>query len=214
MAGSPAMARPGRHVRPLAGPGGTVDILLGLNAGGFLELLMKTIQAIRYARLAAGFAALAALAACANMAQTPPGSSLASVEAKYGKPNYSCTGADGSRRLLWSQQPLGQYVWATHVDANGNIDRIEQVLTDREFEKLRSGTWTQDDVRCAFGPPADISTVGTPSNTQLVWAYRYRQTGAWNSLMYVYFGTDGSHVTRFHPGPDPMYEPGDDNRFF
>jgi hypothetical protein len=24
--------------------------------------------------------------------------------------------------------------------------------------------------------------------------------------MYVYFGHDGSHVTHFNPGPDPMYE--------
>ncbi len=170
---------------------------------------MKSLIPYRYLRLTAGAAALGLLGACANMAQTPPGSPLAAVEAKWGQPNFVCDAPDGKQHLVWSQQPLGQYAWGTHVDASGNIDRIEPLLTDEHFERLRTGTWTQDQVRCEFGPPADKSTVGLPSNTQLVWSYRYRQSGAWNSLMYVYFGTDGSHVTRFHPGPDPMFDHSD-----
>ncbi|TEA78746.1 hypothetical protein ERE07_09350 [Allopusillimonas ginsengisoli] len=170
---------------------------------------MKTHRLYRYLRLAACAAALGLLGACANMAEVPPGSALSAVEAKWGQPNFACDGPDGTRRLVWTQQPLGQYAWGTNVDAAGNIDRIEPLLTDQHFEKLRTGTWTQDQVRCEFGPPAERSTVGLPSNTQLVWSYRYRQSGAWNSLMYVYFGTDGQHVTRFHPGPDLLFDRND-----
>ncbi|MYN13614.1 hypothetical protein GSY71_10765 [Pusillimonas sp. TS35] len=167
----------------------------------------------RRARLAASAVVLGLLAACANMSQTPPGSPLSVVEAKWGKPGFSCPGPNGTQRVIWSQQPLGQYAWGANVNASGNIDRIEPLLTDRHFEKLRTGTWTRDQVRCEFGPPADISTVGLPSNTQLVWSYRYLQSGVWNSLMYVYFGTDGERVTSFHPGPDPMYEQNDNSWF-
>lgn len=166
---------------------------------------MNTSVLTRYARIGTTGMALALLAACSNMAQMPPGTPLYQVEAKYGKANFSCQDANG-QRLIWTQQPYGQYAWGTHVDAAGNTDRIQPLLTDEHFRLLASGTWTADKVRCEFGPPAEISTVGLPSSTQIVWSYRYRQAGAWNSLMYVYFGSDGERVTRFHPGPDPMFD--------
>ena len=67
---------------------------------------------------------------------------------------------------------------------------------------------------CEFGPPAEQGGVGLPSSIQIVWSYRYKQNGVWDSLMHVYFGTDGERVTRFHPGPDPMYERDDFLPFF
>jgi hypothetical protein len=160
----------------------------------------------RTARLCLSAAAIALLAGCANMADTPPGTSLSQVESKYGAPTYSCTDDHGAQRLVWSQQPMGQYAWGTRVDQAGHTDRIEPLLTDQHFQLLAKGSWTPDQVRCEFGPPAQIERVGLPSSSQIVWSYRYRQSGAWNSLMYVYFGADGSRVTRFHPGPDPMYD--------
>ncbi len=160
----------------------------------------------RLMRMGLAAAALGTLAACANMTSIPPGTPLTQVEAKFGQPNFSCPDAAGGRRLIWTQQPMGQYAWGTHVNSAGQIDQITPLLTDEHFRILAKGTWTQDQVRCEFGPPAIIDSVGLPSVSQLVWSYRYRQDSAWNSLMYVYFGYDGSHVTRFHPGPDPMYE--------
>lgn len=173
----------------------------------------KNVHAIRFIRSGFAVIAFSLLGACANMTAIPAGSPLAQVEAKYGAPNYSCTAPNGSRRLIWTGQPLGQFAWGTHVDNAGNIDRVVSLLTDEHFRLLATGTWTQENVRCEFGPPAEISTVGLPSSTQLVWSYRYRQNGVWNSLMYVYFGGDRSQVTRFHPGPDPMYEERDNRDF-
>ncbi len=162
--------------------------------------------AARLVRAGLAVAALGALAACANMNNIPAGTSLAQVEAQFGRPNFSCPDQAGGRHLIWTQQPMGQYAWGTHVDGAGQIGRVTPLLTDAHFRILAKGTWTQDQVRCEFGPPAIIDSVGMPSVSQHVWSYRYRENGVWNSLMYVYFGHDGSHVTRFHPGPDPMYE--------
>jgi hypothetical protein len=167
---------------------------------------MNIVTAIHYAKLIGAGAGLSLLGACANMANTPPGTPLAQVEAEYGRPGFSCPAENGGQRLVWSQQPYGQYAWGTNVDAAGVTDKIQPLLTDQHFSRLASGTWTPDRVRCEFGPPAEISTVGLPSSTQIVWSYRYRQAGAWNSLMHVYFGMDGEKVSRFHPGPDPMYD--------
>ncbi len=125
----------------------------------------------------AGFIAMsvAFLAACGTMADTPPGTPLHQVEAKYGRPTYSCPSENGGQRLIWSMQPMGQYAWGTNVDAAGNVDRVLPLLTDEHFRVLASGTWTPEQVRCEFGPPAEITSVGLPSSSQIVWGYRYRQ---------------------------------------
>jgi len=164
-----------------------------------------------FIRFAMAGAALAALSACTSMVQEIlPGTPLATAEARYGRPNFGCTRPDGSRRVLWTQQPLGQYAWGTDLTADDRVVRLEEILTDEHFARLREGVWTADRVRCEFGPPATIRDVGLPSVREQVWAYRYRQDRVWNSLMFVYMGRDGDKVTRFHPGPDPMY---DDDKF-
>jgi hypothetical protein len=151
-------------------------------------------------------ALLGALSACANMAQTPPGTPLAEIQANYGAPNYRCTTETGMERVIWSQQPYGQYAWAANITPDGRAESVDLVLADPYFKRLAEGEWTPGRVRCTFGPPAQIETVGLPSVRETVWSYRYKQNGVWNSLMYVYFGHDGEKVTRFHPGPDPLFE--------
>ncbi|WP_144640128.1 hypothetical protein [Bordetella genomosp. 13] len=164
------------------------------------------------ARCFALTAAVAALSACTTMVQdVPPGAPVATAEAQFGRANFSCTKPDGGQRAIWTQQPMGQYAWGTDVTPDGRVVRMEALLTDEHFKKLADGTeWTAQRVQCEFGPPARIDQVGMPSVREVVWAYRYRQESVWNSLMYVYMGRDGTRVTRFHPGPDPMY---DDDKF-
>ena len=147
------------------------------------------------------------LAGCADMAaRTPPGSPLSQVTAQYGNPNFGCPLPSGGTRVIWTQQPLGQYAWGANVGPDGRIDRIQRLLTDEHFRVLSEGYWPPERVRCEFGPPAIIDEVGLPSVRQVVWSYRYREDDSWNSLMYVYMGRNGDHVTRHHPGPDPMYD--------
>lgn len=166
---------------------------------------MSTTLHQALARTAAIVAPLA-LAACASMTDVPPGTPLEQVQAQHGAPNYSCTNRDGKQRVIWTMQPMGQYAWAANVDEAGNIDRIEPILTNASFRKLGEGSWTQEQVHCEFGPPAEISPVGLPSVRQEVWSYRYKESGAWNSLMHIYFDPYTGKVTRFHSGPDPMYD--------
>jgi len=146
------------------------------------------------------------LAGCANIAATPPDTPLAQVTAQFGTPTLQCTDRDGHDRVIWSQQPFGQYAWGATVDAQGRVQQIEPVLTDAHFEVLKKGVWTAEQVQCEFGPPAIVDTAGLPNVRQIVWSYRYKQDHVWNSLMYVFMGPNGDQVTKFHPGPDPMYD--------
>ena len=157
----------------------------------------------------AGLAALLPmmlLHGCATVASVQPGTPLAQVEAQFGRHNYSCPLPDGGQRVIWSGQPFGQFAWGTQVDAQGRVGEVTALLTDQHFSILGEGTWTDQQVLCEFGPPAETEAVGMPSVRQIVWSYRYKQNGVWDSLMHVYMGPDGKQVTRFHPGPDPMYE--------
>lgn len=155
---------------------------------------------------AAALAVLGALSACANLSQVPPGAPMGDVTAQFGRPNFECDRPDGTHRVIWTTQPSGQYAWGTDLTADGRTKQVEPILTDPYFKQHLALGMTADQVYCEFGPPADISGVGLPSVRETVWAYRYKQSGVWNSLMYVYMGRDGNQVTRFHPGPDPMYD--------
>ncbi|MGE4125206.1 MAG: hypothetical protein AB7E59_08095 [Pusillimonas sp.] len=165
-----------------------------------LERLHRTLSNV----LAAG--ALTALTGCMTINQVTPGTPANQVIQQFGHPTYRCVKDDGRQHLIWSQQPMGQEAWGTTIDAEGRVGPVTQLLTDTRFRTLATGTWTPDKLLCEFGPPAEKSAVGLPSSLQIVWSWRYMQDGVWYSLMHVYLGRDGEKVTRFHPGPDPMYE--------
>ncbi len=159
--------------------------------------------------LVAGLVAVAT--GCTTIEQRlPPGTTGDQIQASMGAPSVVCPLPDGGRRLVWSGQPFRQASWATDVAPDGRSTGVQQILTDANFARLREGTWSAEQVRCTFGPPAIVDAVGVPGHPQRVWSYAYKQDTVWNSRMYVYFD-DAGFVTRFHPGPDPAYDP--DTRF-
>ncbi|MCD8504331.1 MAG: hypothetical protein LRY53_07360 [Burkholderiaceae bacterium] len=146
------------------------------------------------------------MAGCTSMAEIPPGTSMATVQAQYGKPTLTCPLPDGGFRAVWSQQPFGQYAWGTNVSPNGDVDVVVQLLADPVFRQLEEGVWGPERVTCEFGPPADIAGVGLPSVRKTVWSYRYKQHGVWNMMMNVFFDPKTMIVVDHYPSPDPMYE--------
>lgn len=146
------------------------------------------------------------LSACTTYRDIAPNSPIHEVLARMGEPSLTCPLEDGGGRLIWSYQPMGQYAYGANVSKEGVVDSVESLLTDNYFRRLDSGTWTQQDVVCEFGPPAETERLGLGEKKALIWSYRYKQSNAWNSLMHVYFGGDETKVTRYHSGPDPMYE--------
>lgn len=149
----------------------------------------------------AAFLSTALLGGCASYQATPPGTPVAAVLEKFGKPSTICMKPDGTQRLIWSQQPFGQYAWGTNTTPQGSIVGFEQLLTDAHFQVLATGTWTAKDVVCEFGEPANKD--GVAKGREIVWGYRYKQYDVWPGMMYVYMGPDGNLVNRFHTAPDP-----------
>lgn len=149
------------------------------------------------------------LGACASPANIQPGATESETVAKLGRPAVERDLPNGGKRLVYTSQPMGQFAWVTDVDANGKVVSTTQALTSARFKMiddgLAEGRWTADRLLMEFGPPAEITKVAMYPDEK-VWGYRFREDGVWNSLMYVYVDPAGI-VKRFHPGPDPMYEP-------
>ena len=154
-------------------------------------------------KMAVGLSLLACaalLTGCNTISSVAPGTPVADVIKVHGKPDSTCKNTDGTERLVWTGQPYGQFAWGTNTTKDGKIIKIEQILTDPQFEVLAIG-WTAQQVACQFGPPSNMD--GIAKGNEIVWAYRYKQYDVWPAMMYVYMGPKGDRVTRFHPAPDP-----------
>jgi len=158
-------------------------------------------------RLISGFAAglgFLVLTGCAQVSSVQPGTPVSDVIRKFGRPVVTCDQADGSRRMVWTEQPQGETAFALTVGVDKRVGAPEQLLDDAHFSILGNGqVWTAEKIRCQFGPPANISTVGFGQSKQWVWGYRYMQPANFAAMMYIYMGYDGHTMTRYESLPDP-----------
>lgn len=161
----------------------------------------RSLRPLRAISFALTLTSIAILAGCVNYQSVKPGMSTAEAIQKLGKPSTTCTRDDGTQRLIWTMQPYGQYAWGTNTTKDGKVIELKQLLTDAHFKVLATGKWTDKQVACEFGEPAN--KYGIAKGNEIVWAYRYKEDDVWASMMYVYMGAQGNLVNRFHPGPDP-----------
>ncbi len=164
---------------------------------------LSSVGGVSAGRVVGALVACALLAGCAGFSDVKSGTPLKQVTGKYGRPAVSCQQPDGSRRMVWTQQPDGESAWAMRVSTDGLVGAPEQVLTSAHFQVLASGVWTPEKMRCEFGPPATIRDEGIAEKKQWIWAYRFVQPGGFYALMYVYMGQDGNQMTQYNAAPDP-----------
>lgn len=89
---------------------------------------------------------------------------------RLGLPETQRTMADGTSRLEFPTGPQGRQTWFVYLDAAGQALRSEQVLTERNFNRVNPGM-TQDAVRELLGRPGETRKLGRSRG--VVWAYRY-----------------------------------------
>lgn len=153
-----------------------------------------------------GFGAvlLTLLSGCASVSSVQSGTPVDEVISKFGRPSVTCSLPDGGRRMVWTQQPMGETAYALNVGADKKVGAPQQLLQDNHFSVLGNGqAWTPEMLRCEFGPPASVSEDGFGSSRQWVWGYRYLR-GSEALMMYIYMGQDGKQMTRFGAAPDPL----------
>jgi len=155
-------------------------------------------------RTAAAVALALSLSACSTFHRTPaPGTPLADVTARLGKPDAVYPDPAGGQVLEYRGQPMGQFQHMARIGPDGRLVSYDQVLTDANFAKIEPGRWMQADVLRHFGRPAETSRAR--ANGFEVWSYRYKQDGVWNSFMNVYFNGRGE-VHHTDATPDPVLD--------
>ena len=154
-----------------------------------------------------GVALLAALlAACASFpSNIKPGQSREELMARFGAPAGVQRTAQGER-LVFSTAPFGQTAYAATLGPDGRVVAVEQVLTSENFTRIKLGEWTSERVRSEFGAPAEIRAF---SNKEVWWAYRFKESGVWNTLMNVMFDESGIARKTINT-PDPQFTPDGD----
>jgi len=160
--------------------------------------------------LAAAAVLLAGLAGCAgDPARLPLGVSRAEALQRLGTPTATYPLPGGGERLQYSRQPAGFEVNNIDVDASGRVAAVAQVMSDAWFDRtIRVDEWRVPDVLRTFGPPEQITRVGSFAGD--VWQWRYLQVNS-ARLLYIYIDPQGV-VRRYHTGDDLRVVPPGDRR--
>lgn len=114
------------------------------------------------------------ISSCAHYDGRPlvPGvSSPVEVEALMGPPVMRWRAEDGSEQWAYPKGPLGVHTFMLHFDAQGRLQRRENVLTSEHFARLRPGLDDQQAVLRLFGPPNPVWTVYYQARDELVWEW-------------------------------------------
>jgi hypothetical protein len=131
-----------------------------------------------------------------------PGDPVSVVTAKMGQPTAVYPEGAG-QELEFATGPYGQFTWMAHIGPDGRMVSIEQVLTGEKFATIKVDKSTKADVLRTIGHPAETSRVAL--HDYEVWTYRYKESGVWDSVMYVHFDHNGI-VRMMLNGPDPLYD--------
>lgn len=135
-------------------------------------------------RLVLAAAVLASACASYSGYGLHPGSSTADdVVRTMGKPAAEFDGPGGGRELFFPRGPLGTETFVAHVDANGVLRDIEQVLDDDHFRAIHEGQ-TRDQVLRMIGPPGDSMRF---NNGTYAWIWRFKDTWGYLSDLNVTF---------------------------
>jgi len=142
-----------------------------------------------------------ALAACASFQTPQPGETAEAVESRLGRP--TATYPDGADTLLeYATGPSGQLTFMARIGPDGRLKSYEQVLTAEKFATIKPRKDNKETVLHTFGRPSERLRFASVDGD--VWAYRYKEQLAWDSMMYVEFDRSGV-VQALVNGPDPEH---------
>lgn len=131
------------------------------------------------------------LSACASYdgwGLAPGVATLPEVLQTMGEPAMRWDDPDGSSQLAYPRGPLGTATFMVHIDPQGKLQKIENVLDMRGFSRVQAGMDKAQVLR-ALGPAIPEKTVYFEARDELVWEWRY--CNDWNRYARFYVLFDG-----------------------
>lgn len=142
------------------------------------------------------------LTGCAHPQLIDLGSTEEQIIAKLGRPHARTTMPDGTVRLTYSHQPMGQAVWWLFLDSSGRLVRVEQGLSEKNFSLVKPGM-TKDEVYALFGPCAEVYNFKLLKQTSFM--YRYEDDMRMPMALWVDFDLSG-RVVSWTTSTDPWID--------
>ena len=150
-------------------------------------------------------ACAAVLGACTVPQWHKPGTPAAQIAQVMGLPHVRVALPEGGERWVYSRQPAGQQVFHMVMDAQQRLLRVEQVLQEAHFYRLRPGVDDRQSVHQYFGKPALVERVGNFNGD--IWTYRISENNI-DRLAHVFIDPQGV-VQRVMFTDEPRNEPDD-----
>jgi len=119
----------------------------------------------------------------------PGASNVEDVRRIMGEPVKICPLAGAIQNWIYPRGPGGLHTFNAHIDKDGVLRSLENVLEESGFARVVKGRSTKDDVLCIFGPPIQESYFR--ARNELVWDYRFRDPWGFLSRFHVLFGDAG-----------------------
>ena len=129
-----------------------------------------------------GLALLGALlvSACAGYdgSDLKPGvSTLPEVRASMGAPALAWKNPDGSQQLAYPRGPESTQTFMAYLGPDGKLQRIEKVLEDAQFHRIRQGMH-KDEVLRILGPSGEHWTQFYWRSNEIAWSWLF--CNSWN----------------------------------
>lgn len=147
-------------------------------------------------KTAAATISAALLSAC-NLAvqEIKPGlTTAAEVKARMGEPGFLHVNSDGTVTWEYSRQPNGVHCYMITLGNNQIVEKLEQVLTEANYARLRDGM-TPDEVRRLLGAPG--SKVVFNNLREVIWEWRIEDMPPTEETYFmVHFDLDSGGLKR------------------
>lgn len=142
---------------------------------------------------------------CAVPEWQKPGTPAAQILQDMGQPHARVALPDGGERWIYSRQPAGQQVYHMDMDGQQRLLRVEQVLQETHFQRLRPGVDDRQSALNYFAQPALVERVGNFKGD--IWTYRIRENSI-DRQAHVFIDPQGV-VQRVMFTDEPRNEPDD-----
>lgn len=97
---------------------------------------------------------------------------MESVVKLMGQPAMQWANPDGSLQLAYPRGPMGYDTYMVHINADGKLQLIENVLEPKHFSRIQPGM-SKDEVLRILGPSYPNWTVYFERRDELVWEWRF-----------------------------------------
>jgi hypothetical protein len=134
-----------------------------------------------------------------------PGTSMAEVESRMGKPKDVVKVPGGGTVWQYPNGPVGQTTYMVDFGADQRVTSVYQALTFERFAKVQLGKTSEDDIRLMFGRPGQ--TMFFSRMNEEVWSYRYQSGWSSNWIFNVNFDAKSRIVRSTGQEIDPLFTP-------